>query len=162
MLGGGMKEAKGGKIELQGMSFDIFKSILEFIYTNKATITTENAVELLVTADRYLLPKLMAQCEAVLRRYVDSDNATTLLRLARMHNCFLLAAACEDCLEDADIAAIDAELRNPSAAAATSTLPSIKTEGAKKRTKKKKHKVVEEIAPTLESSADDASCGDTQ
>lgn len=113
MFGGGLKESHEQKVEIQDVSYSAFKAMLEYIYTNRPTITPDNVVELLICGDKYLLPKLADMCEDVLYRMVTVDNAKTLLQVAKLHQRKKLLSRCEEVLK---------EVQNASSAATADAL----------------------------------------
>jgi len=83
-------------IPILSMREEIFKNILEFIYTVKMP-EVENegkATELLVAADRYEVVDLKLYIESiVVDKFLTAGNAASLLILADSHSCALLKEA---------------------------------------------------------------------
>ncbi|XP_066385077.1 BTB/POZ and MATH domain-containing protein 1-like [Miscanthus floridulus] len=84
---GGMNERSSQSVRIEDMDADVFKVMLHFIYTDRASELDEEpemamamAQHLLATADRYGLDRLKL----------------TTLALAEQHKCSLLKAKCVD------------------------------------------------------------------
>lgn len=52
MFSHNMKETALGKVDIKDVTYEVFQLILEWIYTSRVAITTDNAVELLVASDK--------------------------------------------------------------------------------------------------------------
>lgn len=75
----GMKEAQSGHIQITEMSFDVFLGVLKYLYSGRCDITSNNVVELLVTANLYTIPQLQEQCESFIEGGIYKDNVAYLL-----------------------------------------------------------------------------------
>jgi N-acetylneuraminic acid mutarotase len=93
-------------IELPEVQLDMFRCLLQFLYTDKLTLPIDSrsghvrhsdtlqphsgcydlALRLLVAAERYLLPRLKALCEEALVKELSEDNACDVLLQAHLHN----------------------------------------------------------------------------
>ncbi|XP_051230365.1 BTB/POZ and MATH domain-containing protein 3-like [Lolium perenne] len=105
---GAMKENSAGSIiEIRDMEADVFKSLLNFIYTDSVPhalqIASNNrkslrdvvmAGHLLVAADMYDIARLKLICEKKLCNHIDSDMVATTLTLAEQHGFHDLKDAC--------------------------------------------------------------------
>lgn len=94
MFSSGMAESVGNRVELIDVKCDIFTTLLEFIYSGKASITSDNAIDLLIASDKYLLPSLAAKCEDGLIRAITHGNVKGLLELAHAHHRHKLKHRC--------------------------------------------------------------------
>jgi predicted nicotinamide N-methyase len=94
MFSSGMSEASKSNVELLDVKYDTFVTLLEFIYTGKAAITSENAVDLLIMSDKYFIPALAGKCEDALVRAITSSNVKGLLELAHAHSRSKLKTRC--------------------------------------------------------------------
>ncbi|CAN6373102.1 unnamed protein product [Urochloa humidicola] len=98
-LFGKMKEKKAARIRIKDMEPSVFEVFLHFIYTDALPEIDEGdrmamAQHLLVVADRYHMESLKLICDVMLRGYIDTDSAATMLVLAEQHGCHGLKQAC--------------------------------------------------------------------
>ncbi|PNT64039.1 hypothetical protein BRADI_4g23716v3 [Brachypodium distachyon] len=92
---GAMKENSGDPIKIDDMEACVFKSLLNFIYTDSLPwMTHVTASHLLVAADRYNIERLKLICEEKLSSNIDSAMVATSLALAEQHSCRGLKEAC--------------------------------------------------------------------
>lgn len=82
MLQSGMKESWQGVIEIPHIEYEVFYSLLEYLYTGELFAAPSELIQLLQAADLYQLEHLKSLCERKLERYVEVDNAAYLLRTA--------------------------------------------------------------------------------
>jgi hypothetical protein len=103
MLQGGMLEAQRAPEEplrLEGVPASALRLALRYLYTNEVRLHThqlDEAFHLLDLAERFLLPRLKALCEGLLRRLLDVENVLEILRACAVyhlddlkHQCLLL------------------------------------------------------------------------
>ncbi|KAJ4788142.1 BTB/POZ and MATH domain-containing protein 2 [Rhynchospora pubera] len=106
-LFGSMMESKMDKITIEGMKADVFKIMLQYIYTDmlpsEVEVSSEMAQHLLAAADRYGLERLKVICEAKLCDSLDVETAATTLVLADQHNCGQLKGVCIDFVSSCDM-----------------------------------------------------------
>ncbi|KAJ4770833.1 BTB/POZ/MATH-domain protein [Rhynchospora pubera] len=106
-LFGSMMESKMDKITIEGMKADVFKIMLQYIYTDmlpsEVELSSEMAQHLLAAADRYGLERLKVICEAKLCDSLDVETAATTLVLADQHNCGQLKGVCIDFVSSCDM-----------------------------------------------------------
>jgi len=82
-------------IEITGHDAKLFELLLEYIYSDKiATLSAENALELLCLADEYLIERLKQMCELELIAIVDVDNVADLLCHANHYQAAVLKNFC--------------------------------------------------------------------
>lgn len=123
---GNMKEKSSQSVEIEDMEGEVFKALLQFIYTDAvpefrqqaevdadavytdsvpefeqqedvdAEAATVMAQHLLAAADRYGLDRLKLICARELSGGINVDTAATALALAEQHNCPELKARCVD------------------------------------------------------------------
>jgi hypothetical protein len=87
----GMKESFSKEIVVTDMEYDIFYKVMQFLYTNTLNLAShDEAVKLLIAADRYQLDYLKLRCAEYLREIIDTDNFDTLLELAFLFNAHTL------------------------------------------------------------------------
>ncbi|XP_057339993.1 speckle-type POZ protein-like [Microplitis mediator] len=86
MLTTDMRENREKTITIKDMDSEVFKSMLEFIYTDKVNDLDDVAEQLLEAADKYQIHTLKELCAESLCKSVTIDNASRLLVLAYLHN----------------------------------------------------------------------------
>jgi len=87
MLFGGMRESLGDEIELKDVSHAVFLKVLEFIYTDTVEdIGADIAVQLLMTAELYMLDRLKGICEQRIQKSITVDNVISIFLAAHRHN----------------------------------------------------------------------------
>eukprot|EP00658_Telonema_sp_P-2_P081599 TRINITY_DN840_c0_g1_i8.p1 TRINITY_DN840_c0_g1~~TRINITY_DN840_c0_g1_i8.p1 ORF type:complete len:435 (-),score=74.19 TRINITY_DN840_c0_g1_i8:272-1576(-) len=108
MLSCSMREAQpGALIPIEGMRYNIFCELMEFVYTGRVSISPESdAAELMLAADQFLVTKLQVHCVQVLAKSLSTENVWNTLKIA--HQCNLAAEMGEprspgDMLKDACI-----------------------------------------------------------
>jgi hypothetical protein len=90
MLTGSMMESTSSSIHLVDVSYPIFLSILEYLYTDKLDIQLERAMELFAAADLFGIPRLQSMCEQKMLQSIHADNAATIFHAADDHCATLL------------------------------------------------------------------------
>jgi hypothetical protein len=74
-------------IEIKNVSYLAFVKMLEFIYTDSVkNMNLEIGIPLLVTSERFMLDRLKAICEDVIRQHVTINNVTGILLTSSRHN----------------------------------------------------------------------------
>ncbi|KAH9364053.1 hypothetical protein HPB48_016391 [Haemaphysalis longicornis] len=81
-----MKEEKEGRVEIMDCEFEVFREVVEYMYTGRAPKVNEMAEQVLVAAEKYDLGRLKAMCEDVLCSKLSVGTAAEMLALADMHN----------------------------------------------------------------------------
>ena len=141
MLLGGMRESNHGGVEraknsaspidLPDVSYAVFLKVLEFLYTDTVrNVSLETGVHLLIASELFMLDRLKALCEDLIRRDVSVDSVIGILVAAHRHN----ASA----LKDIALEYILLHLNNPSIQAGLSDLrvePDLLLEIIKRSTK---------------------------
>ena len=84
-------EHKEKFVKLNSISFQILKTLIDFIYTGKIEIDQINVQELLAAADMLQLPEVVSGCAQFLCRELHPSNALGILRFSEAHNCKELA-----------------------------------------------------------------------
>ena len=80
-----MMEADTGKITIRDHTKEIMKEVINFIYTGMIkNINEENAEDLFIAANKFLLEGMKDFCEQFLMSKVDLDNAIDLMILGSM------------------------------------------------------------------------------
>jgi len=73
-----MAEKHNGRIVIEDLSSDAVNGLLFFIYTGSVKDISDNALELLVAAEKYNVPRLKEVCELELATSLDIDNAVDI------------------------------------------------------------------------------------
>ena len=88
LLNTDMKESKEGIIQLEMFSEYVMGNTLEFIYTGRVQILTEdNARDLIVAADYLLLQNLKSLTEGVLLQKLDTSNCFSTYYISQRYQC---------------------------------------------------------------------------
>ncbi|WVZ93114.1 hypothetical protein U9M48_039120, partial [Paspalum notatum var. saurae] len=130
-LYGQMKESRARCVTVEDMQPDVFKSLLEFIYTDSlpdwydldAEEYCEIARHLLAAADRYAMDRLKLLCASILVEDLDVENVATMLAIADQHNCDRLKGVCVEFM--ASSKEMDAVVKTEGYANLKRTRPSI-------------------------------------
>jgi len=97
---GGMRESSSGADEhivLLDITHTVFLLLLEYIYTDQVgDISWDLAVHLLIAAERFLLDRLKALCEDIVRKYISVDNVVQIMMTAKAHRAEGLKDICMD------------------------------------------------------------------
>mmetsp|Transcript_8640 Transcript_8640/g.14792 ORF Transcript_8640/g.14792 Transcript_8640/m.14792 type:complete len:517 (-) Transcript_8640:83-1633(-) len=98
---GGMREASSGgtdePIVLPDIAHPVFLLLLEYIYTDQVgDISSDLAVHLLIAAERFLLDRLKALCEDIVRKDISMDNVVSVMMTAKAHRAEGLKDICMD------------------------------------------------------------------
>uniref|UniRef100_A0A7S2XIU6 BTB domain-containing protein n=1 Tax=Attheya septentrionalis TaxID=420275 RepID=A0A7S2XIU6_9STRA len=106
LLSGGMKESgqasmtgddsttetdefhsKKPPIELKDVSYPVFLKVLEFLYTDTVTkVPLEMGVPLLIMSERFMLDRLKALCEDIIRKELNTENVIGIFIASHRHN----------------------------------------------------------------------------
>lgn len=75
----------GNRIEIQGMSSNVFGKILKYIYTDKIEegMDFDEAAEILYRSEMYKLEHLKSLCENMIARFMKKELALRILRASR-------------------------------------------------------------------------------
>ncbi|CAL5011093.1 unnamed protein product [Urochloa decumbens] len=130
-LYGQMKERRARCVTVEDMQPDVFKALLQFIYTDSlpywddldAAEYCEIVRHLLVAADRYAMERLKLLCASILVQYLDAENVATTLALADQNNCGRLKDVCIEFMASSD--KMDAVVKTEGYANLRKTCPSI-------------------------------------
>ncbi|KAJ1268116.1 hypothetical protein BS78_07G112200 [Paspalum vaginatum] len=107
-LYGQMKESRARCVTVEDMQPDVFRSLLQFIYTDTLPdwddLDSEECCEiarhLLAAADRYAMERLKLLCASILVEDLDVENVATTLAIADQHNCDRLKGDCAEFMEE--------------------------------------------------------------
>ncbi|CAO2187414.1 unnamed protein product [Urochloa humidicola] len=109
-LYGQMKERRARRLTVEDIQPDVFKALLQFIYTDSLPgwddldekEYCEISRHLLAAADRYAMNRLKLLCASNLVEYLDAENVSTTLALADQHNCDRLKDVCIEFMASSD------------------------------------------------------------
>ena len=87
-----MEEQKHNTVNITDIDHEVFKEMLSFIYTGRATSLDNIAQDLLPAADKYALERLKVMCEDALCKSLSVDKAVDILILADRHSADQLKA----------------------------------------------------------------------
>ncbi|KAJ9505739.1 hypothetical protein QJQ45_029251 [Haematococcus lacustris] len=74
MFAGGYREKEASSIEIPNIPWDVFESMMTYIYTGNVEVAPELAPELLQASDQYLLDGLKRLCEMCISQSLAIDN----------------------------------------------------------------------------------------
>jgi speckle-type POZ protein len=97
-----LREAKKQLVTIEDMQPDVFRALLQFIYTDslpdmddpEGKPNREMINHLLVAADRYAVDRLKLVCQSILCKNIDVETVSATLALAYQHNCERLKDIC--------------------------------------------------------------------
>ena len=91
-----MRESEESIITVQDISLTTFMKLLEFIYSDQLSDleNAEQAIDVLVAANKYGLDRLKRLCEKYLVQLIDLENVVELLYLSDMHQAMELKRMC--------------------------------------------------------------------
>ncbi|ERE82363.1 speckle-type POZ protein, partial [Cricetulus griseus] len=81
-----MEESRKKHVDILDLEPQVFKAMMEFIYTGKAPDLHSKADAVLAAADKYGLEHLKVMCEDALYRDLSVENAAHTLILADLHS----------------------------------------------------------------------------
>ena len=81
-----MEESRTNRIEIRDLKPEVFKAMMDFIYTGKEPVLHGMADAVLAAADKYGLERLKVMCESALCRDLSVENAAHTLFLADLHS----------------------------------------------------------------------------
>ena len=91
-----MEERKHNRVEISDVDHEVFREMLRFIYTGKASNLERMADDLLAAADKYALERLKVMCEEALCTNLSTENSAEVLILADLHSADQLKAQAID------------------------------------------------------------------
>ncbi|XP_041493781.1 speckle-type POZ protein-like [Microtus oregoni] len=80
------EESRKNRIEIHDLKPEVFKAMMDFIYTGKEPVLHSMADAVLTAADKYGLERLKVMCESALCRDLSVENAAHTLVLADRHS----------------------------------------------------------------------------
>jgi speckle-type POZ protein len=109
---GKMKDTKAQCVTVEDMQPDVFKSLLNFIYTDALPVFDDDIDDndyseiikhLLVAADKYAMDRLKLLCASILVEHLCVETVATTLALADQHNCKSLRDICIEFMASSDM-----------------------------------------------------------
>jgi len=74
-------------IEIPDVSYPTFVKVVEFLYTDTLTdVSPELGISILIASELFMLERLKAKCEDIIRREINLENATGILVTSHQHN----------------------------------------------------------------------------
>lgn len=74
-------------ITLSDVSHTVFLKVLEFLYTDTiCDVPLELGIHLLIASEQFMLDRLKALCEDIIRREISIQNAINILVVSHQHN----------------------------------------------------------------------------
>jgi alpha-tubulin suppressor-like RCC1 family protein len=95
MIAGHFKESTEREISLPMHRPSAFRTLLQYLYSDKADLTEDDAVEVLMMSNEYGLEQLKAQCEDFIQQSIDIDNVAWLFEISERNSARQLRAFCE-------------------------------------------------------------------
>mmetsp|Transcript_24742 Transcript_24742/g.54301 ORF Transcript_24742/g.54301 Transcript_24742/m.54301 type:complete len:210 (-) Transcript_24742:141-770(-) len=75
-------------IEISDISYPTFLKVMEFLYTDTVSddVSPELGISILIASELFMLERLKAKCEDIIRNEINLDNATSILLASHQHN----------------------------------------------------------------------------
>ena len=73
---------KDSVVHLKDTDEESLEEFLKFLYTDRCNLTTDNAISVMYLSKKYLVPSLTVKCVNNLKRSIDGENATSILKHA--------------------------------------------------------------------------------
>lgn len=89
LFNGHMCESSNGHIpiEISDTSYATFMKVLEFLYTDTVSdVSPELGIHIMIASELFLLDRLKAICEDIIRNEINLYNATSILLTSYQHN----------------------------------------------------------------------------
>ena len=83
---GQMREAHMDTIRIEEVSYDVFLSVLEYLYTDQIVTGFSNFMELFEAADLFGIQRLKAMCEMRMLEQMTVENAAGIFHAADVHS----------------------------------------------------------------------------
>ena len=76
----GISATERRPVEINGVSYAVFMKVLEFLYTDSIrNLDTELGIQVLFTSELFMLDRLKALCEDIVRRDLSVDNVCDIV-----------------------------------------------------------------------------------
>ena len=94
---GGMKEQHEAVVEIPDTPYNVFEAILEYLYTDTVRgMNVDMAVSLMIAAEQFMLDRLKAMCQDIIRKNINTENVVPILRASFYHRAIALKEICLD------------------------------------------------------------------
>jgi len=94
MFESGMREATQEEVELHDVEVEVFRKLLEHLYTDTDIVPSEIALELFSAADRFGVERLRQLCAARVEADMSVNSVCNILTVADQHNATYLKEEC--------------------------------------------------------------------
>jgi hypothetical protein len=90
------QQSTGSNLELEitGIRPQVFKLVIEFLYTGNVTINFDVSVEMLIASEVYQLERLSLMCQGVIERRIHVHNVCRILNIADAYDINHLRDSC--------------------------------------------------------------------
>ncbi|XP_078671376.1 ectoderm-neural cortex protein 1-like [Branchiostoma floridae x Branchiostoma belcheri] len=78
---------KEDTVQLEGVSVHVFNKLLNYLYTGKITVTTDDAQDILAAATMFQFDRVVANCEEVFLQNLEAANCLKVLCIADVYSC---------------------------------------------------------------------------
>lgn len=82
------------ELEITGIRPQVFKLVIEFLYTGNVTINFDVSVEMLIASEVYQLERLSLMCQGVIERRIHVHNVCRILNIADAYDIKHLRESC--------------------------------------------------------------------
>ncbi|KAJ5068944.1 pep-cterm sorting domain-containing protein [Anaeramoeba ignava] len=86
MFNSKMKEFHEGKLILTDASQGIVSEIINYFYTGKIQLTSNNAIEILIFSSKYLIDELIQVSSDFVKKYCSIENVVEIFKMAEVFN----------------------------------------------------------------------------
>ena len=86
MFTSGLEECRSNTVVINNIDGCILKLVVDFMYTSKIRISTENVQNLIIAACLFQLERLQRECEEFIVYHLDADNCVGSYMLADIYN----------------------------------------------------------------------------
>lgn len=100
MFTGGMLEMNQKRVVINDISAVAMKAVVDFVYTNKISISSENVQQLLFAASILQIDNIVCACQHFLTRTISTRNCLSLRQFAEIYNCEYLLSATDNFVAD--------------------------------------------------------------
>ncbi|XP_071799254.1 actin-binding protein IPP-like [Asterias amurensis] len=94
MFSGGMREVHQDAVDILGIEGNVFKLLLDFMYSGYLSVESDTVEDLLTAADMIQLQGVVNLCCSFFKTQLHPSNCLGILCFARAHSCEDLAATC--------------------------------------------------------------------
>ncbi|XP_078603959.1 kelch-like protein 30 isoform X2 [Branchiostoma floridae x Branchiostoma japonicum] len=81
---------KDDTVQLEGVSVHVFDKLLNYLYTGKITVTTDDAQDVLAAATMFQFDRVVTNCEEVFLQNLEAANCLKVLCIADVYSCVKL------------------------------------------------------------------------